>query len=63
MRCKVTISGIFSDFRVREASSFITKANPDRLSACAEPAVGPSQAAIAASSGLTPTIFSTRVML
>ncbi len=62
MRCKVTVSSIFFRFRSgRQPGS--SSGQPDRLSGCAEPAVGPSQAAIAASSGLMPTIFSTRVML
>src|SRR5262245_41668468 len=47
---------------VWEANWFIIR-QPARLLGCAEPEVGPSQAAIAASSGLMPTIFSTRVML
>ena len=62
MYCKVTVSSMFSDFGLggKRASS---SGRPDRLSSAAEVAAEPYQAAIAAISGLMPTMFMTRVKL
>src|SRR5262245_36158405 len=60
--CKVAVSIIFFRFRSgRQPGS--SSGHPDQLSGCAEVAAEPSQAAIAAISGLTPTMFMTRVRL
>ena len=62
MYCKVTVSSMFSNFGLggKRASS---SGRPDRLSSAAEVAAEPYQAAIAAISGLMPTMFMTRVKL
>jgi len=60
--CKVTVSIKFFRFRSgRQPGS--SSGHSDQLSGCAEVAAEPSQAAIAAISGLTPTMFMTRVRL
>ena len=61
-RCKVTVSSIFFRFRSgRQRGS--ASGHPDRFSGSVEVAVEPSQGAIAAISGLMPTMFMTRVRL
>ena len=62
MHIKVTVSSVFSDFGLG-GNLAPSSGRPDRLSGAAEVAAGPCQAAIAAISGLMPTMFMTRVRL